>query len=105
MEKCEHIGKILDPDAIRHFSKIVEADGGNMRIMSSYIMEALRHLLRTKKKMEFTEALKLINSQKIPKDLLRKIPSKCHIVLIAVYNYTDMANKNVLDLEIVFFIQ
>jgi len=103
MENCENIGKILDPDAVRHFSQVVESEGGNMRTMSSYIMEALHHFLRTKKKMEFTEALRLINSKKIPNDLLNKIPSKCQVVLIAVYNFVDMTNSTILDFENVIF--
>jgi len=102
LEGCENLSRIIDPDVCRHFSRIVETEGGNMRIMASYAMEALRHFLRTKKLMEFMDAIKLINTKKIPKDLLNKIPSKCQIFLIAIYNYVDMTNNYVLDLEIVF---
>jgi len=97
------LSQIISPDVCRHFARIVENEGGNMRIMASYTMEAIRFFLRTKKRMEFLDAIKLINTKKIPKDLLNKIPSKCQIFLIAVYNFIDMTNNTALDLEIVFF--
>jgi len=103
MEGCESLSQIIDPDVCRHFARIVESECGNMRIMASYTMEAIRFFLRTKKRMEFLDAIKLINTKKIPKDLLNKIPSKCQIFLIAVYNFVDMTNNAILDLEIVIF--
>jgi len=103
IEGCESLSQIISPDICRHFARIVESEGGNMRIMASYTMETIRFFLRTKKRMEFLDAIKLINTKKIPKDLLNKIPSKCQIFLIAVYNFIDMTNNTALDLEIVFF--
>jgi len=103
IEGCENLSQIIDPDVCRHFARVVENEGGNMRIMASYTMEAIRFFLRTKKRMEFMDAIKLINTKKIPMDLLSKIPSKCQVVLIAVYNFVDMTNNAILDLEIVFF--
>jgi len=105
IEGCERLCQILDPDVTRHFSKIVESEGGNMRVMTSYIMEALRYFLRTKKRMDFMDAMKLINTKKVPNDLLTKIPAKCQVVLIAIYNFVDMTNNTLLDSEIVTFIQ
>jgi len=104
IEGCESLSRILDPDVTRHFARIVEGEGGNMRIMASYIMEAIRYFLRIKKRMEFLDAIKLINTKKIPNDFLSKIPSKCQIVLIAIFNFVDMTKNNELDLEIVIFI-
>jgi len=103
MEGCENLSKIIDPDVCRHFSRVVENEGGNMRIMASYVMEALRFFLRIKKRMEFMDAIKLINTKKIPKDLLNKIPSKSQIFLIAIYNFVDMTNNEILELETVIF--
>jgi len=103
IEGCENLSQIIGPDVCRHFAKVVENEGGNMRIMVSYTMEAIRFFLRTKKRMEFIDATKLINTKKIPNDLLNKIPSKCQIFLIAVYNFVDMTSNEILDLEIVIF--
>jgi len=99
MEGWESLSQIIDPDVCRHFARVVENEGGNMRVMASYTMDAIRFFLRTKKRMKLMDAVKFINTKKIPNDLLSEMP----VFLIAVYNSVDMISDGVLDLEIVIF--
>jgi len=57
----------------------------------------------SQKLMEFMDAIKLINTKKVQKNLLDKIPAKCRLILTAIYNFVDMSNNMTLDLEIVIF--